>query len=107
MNKWKVGFGVSWIINIALIAIGSFILAVNSISSGHWQENCHIVAEDMDYVSSAIRDWAPNINEFDHTLKEVNAGHWVNENYNFISLQIVNVLFDEEGNFNRIETYAD
>lgn len=104
-KKWKVAFFVSLAINVLLVAGTGYIVLINTLASGHNYDNLITIKEDLNNISTAIQNGAHTIDEFDKELKEANAGHWTDKDKNFITLQIVHLLFDDNDNFTKIETY--
>ncbi len=103
--KWKVAFFISLTINVLVVAGGTYILLMNTLVSGHNYDNLITVTEDLDNISDAIQQGAYTIGEFDSELKKVHAGHWTDKEVNLISLQILGLIFDDQGSFTKIETY--
>jgi hypothetical protein len=105
MNKWKTAFIVSFTLLLIVIVSASYIVLTNTLTSGHCKENQMIIAEDLDNISLAISEGAFTIEQFDQKLKELNVGHSMENESNLIRLQVVHLLFDKNGNFDKIETY--
>lgn len=105
MNKWKVAFIVSSTLLLIVIVTASYIVFASTLTSGHCKENQMIIAEDLDNISVAISEGAKTIEQFDKSLNELKVGHSVEKERNLIRLQIVHLLFDENGRFDKIETY--
>ncbi|MBK9254964.1 MAG: hypothetical protein IPM42_05705 [Saprospiraceae bacterium] len=104
-KKWKTAFWASFSINIIMLFGGAFILLTNTITSGNNYDNLITIAEDLDHISKAISKKAYTIDQFDNELVKINAGHWTEKENNLIRFQIVNLLFDDKGDFSKIETY--
>ena len=106
MNKWKIAFLISTITGLLVIIGVAYIVFSNTLVSGHCKDNEIIVAEDLEQVSIAISAGARTIDEFDKELEKINTGHWTEKEYQTIRLKVVHLIFDENGNFKRIETYG-
>lgn len=104
-KKWKIAFWVSLCINVTLIVGGAFIIIANTITSGHNYDNLIVITEDLNNISKAISNNAHTIDEFDNELTRINAGHFTDKENNLISFQIVNLIFNSDGEFEKIESY--
>ena len=104
-KKWKIAFWISLSFNIVLLVGGAFILLANTISSGHNYDNIITITEDLNNISKAISKKAYTIDQFDNELTKSNAGHWTEKENKLIRFQIINLLFDDNGDFKKIETY--
>ncbi len=104
-KKWKIAFWVSLSINMVLIVGGAFIITANTITSGHNYDNLITVTEDLNNISKAISRKAFTIDEFDSELTKIKAGHFTDKENSLIIFQIVHLLFNPDGEFNKIETY--
>ena len=76
-----------------------------TLTSGHCKDTQIIIEEDISIISDALSNGARSISEFDAELKALEAGHWTNRENGLIRLQIVHIVFDDKGNFERIKTY--
>jgi len=104
-RKWKIAFLISLTINFFLIIGGGYFLFVNTLTSGNSYDNLITITQDLNKISKAIKTGANTIDEFDAELHNSETGHWTDRENNLISFQIVHVLFDKNGNFEKIETY--
>lgn len=100
MNNWRIAFLVSLALLLAVVVSSGYIVLSNTVTSGHCYDNLAIINEDISYVSSAIKDGAKTIHDFDRELKVINCGHSIEDNT--IRLQIAIIIFDNKGHFERI-----
>ena len=104
MTKWKVAFFISLTATLLTIAVATYVVLNNALSTGHSKDNVIILAEDIDHISKAIRNGANTIDEFDNELQKDNAGHNTDKELNIIRLQIATITFGPDGKFDKIET---
>ncbi|KXX66941.1 hypothetical protein [Flammeovirga sp. SJP92] len=105
MNKWKTAFLGTFIFTILVITIAGYIVFATFITSGHCKDTQIIIKEDLNVISDALVNGARSISEFDTELNKLEAGHWTDQENGLIRLQIVHIVFDDKGNFQRIKTY--
>jgi hypothetical protein len=105
MTKWKIGFFISLTITLLTVLACGYIILTNTLSSGHNRDNLITLTEDIEHISTAIKNRANTIDEFDRELRKDNSGHWTDKENNIIRLQIAHILFDSDGKFKKIETY--
>ncbi len=105
MNKWKTAFFVISIFTVLVIILAGYIVFTTTLTSGHCKETQIVIEEDIRIISDALANGARSISEFDAELKALEAGHWTNQENGLIRLQIVHIVFDDNGNFQRIKSY--
>ena len=58
-----------------------------------------MITKDSNNISKAILNSARTIDEFDNELIRIDAGYSTDKEYNLISLQFVNLIFNLDGEF--------
>ncbi|WP_040397986.1 hypothetical protein [Cesiribacter andamanensis] len=102
MNKWKIAFIIMLTISVVVIVMAAYFVFTNTLSSGNCKDNQIVISEDLEFTSKAISKGASTINEFDKEFQNMNAGHWTEVDNQIIRLQIVKLIFDKDGKFEKI-----